>query len=353
MATGHAIQSTLANWRLPSDTQAGPGWPIIEEVASTSQEHNDTVGAIAKMINNLWQELRPQLVFDRYATLGISPSGTGSYETLSRYMIPGEVVASYHATSAITETLISRTNVQVSGGDSAAIRVDTPTNAVAADASSVTSAAWVSTGSPTIQATDGDSGDLEITVNGNVTTTASNLDLFGFSLWWDASRTSIPNGPYATEDLVALYTSLYTNKAACLSPQKIRRLAKALLYLKKRRLPGVVMNGYSEVGTSQSVATRCLAWQSEYVSKMRVYVYAEDNGSGSTLSATLTSGRTTATDTTSLAASAPAQWKVFDLEVEPRRAGQAPLPWELKTGASGATIYGASAWWRPIEVEVG
>ena len=115
MGTIHKVEAR-GTWNVPTGARATGGAAIVEQVSNT---HFDTVGGCAQMINNIYEHLKPPLIFDYYTT--VFTEAGGSAVVKARYKVPV-----HHIGTGSNEGLIFSYEAFVSGGATGSIRLTTP-----------------------------------------------------------------------------------------------------------------------------------------------------------------------------------------------------------------------------------
>ena len=349
MGTKHIIQA-VADWDLPRGTHAGPGHFIVDEVSAPADPHHDTVGAWAQMANNLYAHCRPPLILDAFRT-DWEAAGTGSDETIAIYKVPGETVGTGKDTPDWEGLQLTAWAKKPGGTSSMKLAVATDTETM-----SITGASY---GAHTTAAVcgfndgaDDPDNDVTVTITG-VASIGSGLFVQSLCVDWWVLTGYLADGPFVNvfrpcpTDLSV--QGSYRDAHEPVSVERMRRIVRNLIDLKRRRTPGMIATSYhrNDLSTKTPGATneafRVRTLQHEHASHVRGWIYGKrDNAAGVT---TMTVG---SVSQTLPLASTSNSWNRFDLIV-PSHTLSHPRAHDFSVSINDCTVRGICAWWRPVD----
>ena len=354
MAAGHKV-TALADVRVPTGARVGYADPIVDRPASVTTTHFDTVGDLARCGNTIFEHCKPQLVADLYRAW-TGTQGTTSFETVARYMVPGEMVGTYTPSTAITETLHARVWAKVGTGTGRLKLITNDDNGTQTFTN--TGNAWV--GSPNLHAAFSAQvatahADQEVQLQAQHSSSNDQLTLTSAEVYWDTTRTTLPTGPYGV-DVLPLYNANFETYQQPLSVAEMQKLVRMYDHLMRHRTPGMIVSswfhGGADTGTHSNVVGRCLAFQGEYTSRVRFWVYM-NAGTGGGATVTLNDGVVGLSGAVVRGLGHVGWAGPIDLDLPEVRGvlgGAVPRVWNVSVNVdSAATIYGVSGWFRPIE----
>ena len=332
MGASHTVQAP-ANWEIPTRSQLSRGHAIREQVANT---HHDTPGAWARMINNLYEYVKPPLIVG-VPIDPVTATGADSWTTFARYKIPLD-----HTGTASDEGVVFSGYAAIANGDTGFLRVTTPaapapsgisfTSAAAAWRENLTSKVSVDTD------LGGPGGDPEVTFEGKATTSGSNLTVDAWHIDWWGGDSTLPNGPFDNAFL-PMEPAALTAQETALSVEEMQRMHRNLLDLYRRRTAGMICSQWwANSKTVNGKQVRQWVMQPPFADQVRVWAYVHTGGG--TWSANLGSA-TSSTLATPLAAS----WRSIDFAIN--RVLE-PTPVRFGLTVDNAAVQGVCAWFRPI-----
>ena len=336
----------------------GYGDPILDTPSTPLDgATHDTTGIIAQCGNSIFEYCKPQLVADIPSVQGYirGTGGSTSYEPIARYMVPGEIIGTYTAATAIEETLHLDLRGWVTSG-TGTFKLETDASTVTAGTITSTSRAWA-TGATSLFHAQADvaGADQEVTVQIKHSADNDRMYVESVDVYWDTSSTTLATGPYGA-DVLPLWNSVFETAMNPVTVAEMRKMIRMLDYLFRHRTPGIILNSWITEGTTDGnntdVSGRCRAFQGEYVTQARFYVYLE-SGTGGGVTVTMDDGTVSVTEAGVREASFTGWVGHIDIALPPVRGVLgvvAPRMWEVVIRVTGdATVYGQSGWFMPID----
>lgn len=347
-----STQRTFGDWELPKGTRLSSGNFIREEVSGNTD--GDEPGAWAQNILNLYEFLKPPLIQDSWAAPYQGVGAADTYETVGRYMVPGDVIGTDLSSGGSVEGLRSVFWARAETSGTTSVRTITvDENSLPATTASATFTE-LAIGKTDLQtrASGDPANDREVLVQAKNSVAGSQGRVAALFINWHRNDASLPAGPYSSVFRPQDLADYVANKP--LSVQQMQQFAVNLQDLWRRRTPGMIHTAWSQTGMDNDgqgnlVRFRGLGFQYEGVSRARAWVYCKGDGSG-TQEITVTLGDQTAVIGLGEGLTTSFAWLHVDFDLTPHYR-QNPDPQDFLVAVADGVVQGACAWYRPIEVE--
>lgn len=375
MSTKHGMNTNPANIVIPTGQAMAYNHPITEARVTARLAHKDVPGVWAQSVNDLFEHTKPPIQ-EVLSFIGFSVST--AEEDIARWMLPVWMVGGNRASGAGQEGLICGVYGAAAGGSTNTYRLVTNDDNETVTTSTSTDH-WKDVPDPTVKRariidpvieniTNPISRDTEVVLSGfsdtdNVLMTVNAIDL-RWAAGSDGQRTFLGSKVFdGSSDFVPLPTSgsgtaNYADESEPLSVEKMQRLARDLVDLKRRRTPGMILtsNTAQRSGTGFSVGALqrhfwARAWQQEFAQSARVWVYGSANGFGNTAFTGWigTLGQDSATQSFDDFATTDV-WTRVDLFVPPVPRNSAPVPLDFFVEFQNFGIGAVTAFWKELEI---
>lgn len=340
MSSTHDVQNTLADWIVPVGSRLLPCDFIVEDDAAA---HGDSLGNLARMLNNLYAlALPPSPVWDipeeTFTTTG-SPG-----DRISEYYIPTFALADSADQFKVRLEVIG----SVTGGATVELLFSTPTDS---DTFTFTSSSPTAHQSGNVDIVC-DGNDKLLTIDARISSGAGTGTIQSLRVDWQFPGTFLQSAPYTPTTFLPSSPNKLGDIERPVSVERVRRLLNNALEMYERRAPGMIISAYRENtigqftlvgGGTADVVWRAIARQPANVTQLKVWLNGERSNTGTSSISVQIDGQT---ETISGYLFGSRIWQSATITL-PKHEAPEPLEHELRVIApsSVALVGGACAWW--------